>query len=199
MKLMIFIDLDNFRKGLFMKDKTRFYDFGKFPYFVIEFLNKELNINSCCKESLIRTYAYTGEYPVDLIRKIPDKIRRENYRKRMWAQKNFFERIKDFNYFELKTLPLKYEDGKIFQKGVDVQMAVDLVYHAFSNNFDIAIICSGDIDLKEAVKLVKSYGKKVIIMSHKKLASKELIKEADVFINLERFKDAELDNFSRVK
>jgi len=199
MNVMVFLDLDNFRKSLFMKDKTRFYDFGKFPYFLIRFLKNNLNMESCLDESLIRTYAYTGEYPIELTRKIGDQNKLENYKKRMWAQKKFFEKIKDFNYFELKTLPLKYEDGKIFQKGVDVQIAVDMVYHAFSDNFDVAIICSGDIDLKEAVKLVKRFGKKVIILSHQKLASKELVKEADVFIDIERFKDNELDEFSRVK
>lgn len=196
---MVFLDLDNFRKGLFIKDKTRFYDFGKFPYFIIRFLKNKLNIESCIDESLIRTYAYTGEYPEHLSKKISDENRAESYKRRRRAQQKFFEKIKDFNYFELKTLPLKYEDGKIFQKGVDVQMAVDLVYHAFSNNFDIVIICSGDIDLKEAVKLVKSFGKKVIIMSHPKLASKELIKEADVFINIEKFNEEQLNEFSRVK
>jgi len=196
---MVFIDLDNFRKGLFLKDNKRFYDFGKFPYFIIRFLKNNLHIESCRDESLIRTYVYTGEYPAELARKIENQTKLENYKKRMWAQRKFFEKIKDFNYFELKTLPLKYEDGKIFQKGVDVQMAVDMVYHAFSNNFDIVIICSGDIDLKEAVKLIKKFGKKVIIISHPKLASKELIKEADVFIDIEKFKDVELDEFSRVK
>jgi uncharacterized protein (TIGR00288 family) len=90
-------------------------------------------------------------------------------------------------------------DGKIFQKGVDVQMAVDLVYHAFSNNFDLVIICSGDIDIKEAVKLVKSFGKKVIIISHRSLASNELIKEADLFINIEKLKEEQLNEFSRIK
>ena len=199
MKVMVFLDLDNFRKGLFIKDKTRFYDFGKFQYFIIKFLKNNLNIESCKDESLIRTYAYTGEYTEHLSRKIPDKIRKDNYKKRMRAQEKFFEKLKDFNYFELKTLQLKLENGKIFQKGIDVQMAVDMVYHASQDNYDIAILCSGDIDLKEAVKLVKSIGKKIIIMSHKDLASKELTREADVFINIEKFNKEQLNEFSRVK
>ena len=199
MKLMVFLDLDNFRKSLFKKDNKRFYDFGKFPYFAIKFLNKNMGMQNCTDESLIRTYAYTGEYPPHLLKKMYNETRQENYKKRMLAQQKFFEKIKYFNYFELKTLPLKYEDGKIFQKGVDVQIAVDMVHHAFKNNYDVAIICSGDIDLKEAVKLIKSLGKKVIIMSHQQLASKELVKEADVFIDIEKFNKEQLDEFSRVK
>ena len=113
--------------------------------------------------------------------------------------KLFFEKIKKFNYFDLKTLPLKYEDGKIFQKGIDVLMAVDMVYHASRDNYDIAILCSGDIDLLEAVKLIKNFGKKVILLSHKNLASNDLVKEADVFIDINKLEDGQMDEFSRVR
>ena len=199
MRLMIFLDLDNFRRSLFRRDKKRFYDFKEFQNFLIKYLNKELNFTKCLNESLIRTYAYTGQYPSNLLKRVKNKKKLEYYKRRMKAQEKFFEKIKDFNYFELKTLPLKYEDGKIFQKGIDVQMAVDLVYHAFIDNFDVVVLCSGDIDIKEAVKLVKSLGKRVIVVSHPRLASRELIKEADLFINIEKFKDEELNEFSNIK
>ena len=48
---MIFLDLDNFRQSLFIKDKKRFYDFGKFQYFLIRYLNKTLNFVNCNEES----------------------------------------------------------------------------------------------------------------------------------------------------
>ena len=199
MRLMIFLDLDNFRQSLFRRDKKRFFDFGKFQYFLIRLLNRDFNFTKCLDESLIRTYAYTGEFTQRLLKKINNEEEIIKYRMRMEAQERFFDKIKGFNYFELKTLPLKYEDGKLFQKGIDVQMAVDLVYHAFSNNFDVVVLCSGDIDLKEAISLVKKLGKKVIIMSHRKLASKEIVKEADLFINIEELTDEQLNEFSRIK
>ena len=199
MRLMIFLDLDNFRQSLFRRDKKRFFDFGKFQYFLIRLLNRDFNFTKCLDESLIRTYAYTGEFTQRLLKKINNEEEIIKYRTRMEAQERFFDKIKGFNYFELKTLPLKYENGKLFQKGIDVQMAVDLVYHAFSNNFDVVVLCSGDIDLKEAISLVKKLGKKVIIMSHRKLASKEIVKEADLFINIEELTDEQLNEFSRIK
>lgn len=199
MRLMIFLDLDNFRQSLFRRDKKRFFDFGKFQYFLIRLLNRDFNFTKCLDESLIRTYAYTGEFTQSLLKKINNEEEIIKYRTRMEAQERFFDKIKGFNYFELKTLPLKYENGKLFQKGIDVQMAVDLVYHAFSNNFDVVVLCSGDIDLKEAISLVKKLGKKVIIMSHRKLASKEIVKEADLFINIEELTDEQLNEFSRIK
>ena len=195
---MIFLDFDNFRQSLFRTNSKRFYDFGKFSYFIIEFIRKSLQVN-CTKESLIRTYAYTGEYTESIINKIKSEDEKNKYLRRMEAQQKFLRRVERFNFFELTTLPLKYENGNIFQKGIDVRMAVDLVYHAFSNHFDSVVICSGDIDLVEAVKLVKRFGKKVIIMSHPTIASKELIKQADYFINIAKLKEDELNLFSRIK
>jgi uncharacterized LabA/DUF88 family protein len=199
MKVMIFIDLDNFRQSLFLTDKKRFYDFGKFQYFIIKFLKEKLNYSSCNEESIVRTYAYTGEYNSSLIKKIKDNEKIEEVKKKIETQKRFFEVTKNFNFFELKTTPLKYENERIVQKGIDVRIAVDLVYNALNDNFDIAIICSGDIDLIEAIKMAKNHGKRIIIASHPNISSKELQKEADFFINIEKLNDEELNDFSRIK
>lgn len=199
MRLMVFLDLDNFKQSLFIRDKTRFYDFGKFQYFITRFLNKKLNFTKCLDESLIRVYAYTGEYAPHILRKIKDKNIQEEYKNKMKTQQRFFHLVKKFNFFELKTLPLKYEKGRIFQKGIDVRIAVDLLYHAFNDNFDVVVICSGDIDLVEAIRLAKSLGKKVIIVSHKNLLSKDLEKEADFFIDISKFNEEQLNEFSRLK
>ncbi len=199
MKVMIFIDLDNFRQSLFLSDKKRFYDFGKFQYFIIKFLKEKLNYSNCNDESIIRTYAYTGDYNSSLIKKIKDNEKIEEIKRKIDIQKRFFEVTRNFNFFELKTLPLKYENGKIIQKGIDVRIAVDLVYNALNNNFDVAIICSGDIDLIEAVKMAKNHGKRIIMVSHPNISSKELQKEADFFINIKKLNVDELNNFSRIK
>lgn len=196
---MIFLDLDNFRQSLILRDRDRKFDFGKFQYFLIRFLNNKIKFSKCNEESLIRTYAYTGEYTSKIIEKAESPELIEMLKRRMKAQQTFFDIVKKFNFFELKTLPLKYEDGKIFQKGIDVKIAIDLLYHAFQDNFDIAVICSGDIDLMEAVRLSKKLGKRIIIVSHPNLISKELRKEADYFINIQKLTDEELNEFSRTK
>ncbi len=199
MKVMIFLDLDNFRQSLFLTNKERFYDFGKFQYFIVRFLREKLNYISCNEESIIRTYAYTGEYNSAMTKKIKENEKIEYIKKKIETQRRFFEVTKKFNFFELKTLPLKYEDGKVIQKGVDVKIAVDLIYNALNNNFDIAIICSGDIDLIDAIKMAKNHGKRIVIASHPNISSKELQREADFFINLSKLKDEELNQFSNLK
>jgi uncharacterized LabA/DUF88 family protein len=71
-----------------------------------------------------------------------------------------------------------------------------LVSHGYKNNFDIAVVCSGDIDLLESIKTVKSLGKKVIITSHPDLMSKQLHAESDYFIDLSKLTDEEIESFS---
>ena len=47
------------------------------------------------------------------------------------------------------------------EKGVDVQLAVDMVEQAVANTYDVAILISGDGDFAPAVELVKKLGKHV--------------------------------------
>lgn len=52
-------------------------------------------------------------------------------------------------------------DGKYHEKGVDVQMAVDLLVGAYEDKYDVAIIISSDTDLIPAMEKVKNLGKEV--------------------------------------
>ncbi|MEK7616096.1 MAG: NYN domain-containing protein [Patescibacteria group bacterium] len=51
--------------------------------------------------------------------------------------------------------------GKYHEKGVDVELAVDLLVGAYENLYDTAILISSDSDLVPAVKKVKLLGKTV--------------------------------------
>ncbi|MBI2579850.1 MAG: NYN domain-containing protein [Candidatus Aenigmarchaeota archaeon] len=168
----------------------------------------------------IRTYVYTGEYTESLINQL--KYYKVNDPRQSWqlkkateklpiaterrkSQQKLFDYLKNCNFFEIKTTPLKFKvhlPQPFIQKGVDVLIATDLLSHAYQDNFDVAIICSGDLDLIESVKVVKNLGKKVIIVSHKSKTnsgiSKNLIKESDYFVNIADFKPDELDEISEI-
>ena len=51
--------------------------------------------------------------------------------------------------------------NKFHEKGVDVQIAVDLVAGAFENSFDTAILLSSDSDLVPAIRKARKYNKNV--------------------------------------
>ncbi|MBI2135788.1 NYN domain-containing protein [Candidatus Woesearchaeota archaeon] len=92
------------------------------------------------------------------------------------GQVDFYKKASSYYYFEIRKKPLQFTSSKgIFQKGVDVQLAVDLVSFAHQNVYDIAVIFSGDIDLLESLKTVKNLGKQVIIFSHYRNIAEKLI------------------------
>ncbi len=209
-RVMIFYDLENFKQGLAHRDRNRKYDYGKMQYLIIDLLRKVMPASDVKEYMLVRAYAYTGEYTEQLLKKIKEDLERtklenekkklerllQKTKKRLEAQRSLLEKLRNFNFFELRTYPLKYSKGQIFQKGVDVQLAVDLVSHAFRNNFDIAVVCSGDIDLLESLKIVKRLGKIVVLVSHHKITAKALRAEADFYMDMSKLTDVDLERIS---
>jgi len=208
-RVMIFYDLENFKQGLLRRDSNRVYDYGKLQYLILDLLKNLLKGRDDNEYILVRAYAYTGEYTDQMIKRIAEDFERKGEKeiekllkktqKRMKSQRHMLENISRFNFFEVRTYPLKYSKGQIFQKGIDVQLAVDLVTHAFRDNFDVAVVCSGDIDLLESLKIVKSLGKIVVVMSHPFITAKALRKEADFYIDMSKLRDEDLDKITFVE
>lgn len=212
MKIMLFTDLENFKQSLWEIDSRRQPNFDKFHYFLVEDISKKLNWNKY-NPRLIRAYLYTGEFTESLLSKIKssadnaktqeekEKLNEEynKQKRRKESQANLIKYIQYCNFLELKTIPLHFtKQAGVFQKGIDVQLAVDLVHHAYKDNFDVAIVCSGDIDLLESIKLIKNHGKKAILVSHPNVIAKNMIKECDYFYDLSKLKEIELNNLSNM-
>jgi uncharacterized LabA/DUF88 family protein len=124
------------------------------------------------------------------------------------GQKGLFEKIKNtMSFTEYKSTPLKHANGIVFQKGVDVQIATDLIHLANVNSYDIALILGGDTDLVESIKLVKdSLGKIIVLVAYYDpdnprncSISKDLIEYADAFINLKDFNEKDIESISELR
>jgi len=120
------------------------------------------------------------------------------------GQKKLFENLKNNPLTEIKSMPLKQGDGEIHQKGVDVLLAIDLVHLAHEDAYDIAVILSGDTDLMEAVKLIKSLGKIAVIVSYHTPGNPRMSNISDLmnagkFINLKDFTNKEIFEMSEVR
>ena len=213
MKIMIFIDDSNFKANIkcinIERKQDRVIDYHKIHRFVLEYLSQ----NQQYKDKIlshIRTYVYTGEYTDALFQRIKHAISEstgeskskfeqlfadsEKFRE---GQRKFLSRAMTYNFFEIRKKPLQFTRSKgIFQKGVDVQLAVDLVSNAYLSNYDVAALFSGDIDLLESLKLIKNLGKQIIIFSHYKNVAKEMIRESDLLIDFQKIDDSLLDKFS---
>lgn len=71
------------------------------------------------------------------------------------------------------------------QKEVDVALAVQMVVHAFKDNYDVAIVVSGDRDFIPAIQEVQSAGKRVEVAAFRASVSDEMERQSDVFHDLD--------------
>ncbi len=71
-------------------------------------------------------------------------------------------------------------DGDYHEKGVDVQIAIDLLIGAYEDLWDTAILISSDTDLLPAIKKVRQLGKTVEYIGFSHKPSFALIRFSDI-------------------
>lgn len=98
-------------------------------------------------------------------------------------QDSFHERLMDMGY-DTRILPLRQKGENMFEKGVDVWLAVDMVNFAARGQYDIAVLVSGDSDYLPACRVVKDWGKNLILATFERSCAQELRLVADRFIDL---------------
>ncbi len=86
--------------------------------------------------------------------------------KKYWKHQKFLNmlrKIPKFNVVLCTLKKVKKKDGsfKFDVKGDDVNLANDFIVGAYENNYDTAIIVSGDEDFYSIIKTVQRLGKKV--------------------------------------
>jgi len=122
------------------------------------FFNRaDIDIGKLCrklldKRRLVRIYYYNA--------KVGLKEEPERYRE----QQAFFTSVAAIPYCELRLGRLVYHNwpnSPPYEKGVDIQLATDMITHSFKNNFDVAVLVAGDNDFVGALQAVKDNGKNV--------------------------------------
>lgn len=105
-------------------------------------------------------------------------------------QKKFLDML-EINGYILRTKEVKrirIAKGVYEWKGdFDVELAMDVLDHL--QEYDTAVLLSGDSDFASIVQRMKDNNKKVIVMSAKRHISRELIELADKYINLKHLRE----------
>lgn len=105
-----------------------------------------------------RILIYAGYY-VGTVRAKPNDVKGQALRA---GQVGLFNHLRSPKQrFVIRQGYLMNNNGKYHEKGVDVQLAVDLLVGAYENTYDTAIILSSDTDLIPAIKKAKELGKSV--------------------------------------
>jgi len=106
-------------------------------------------------------------------------------------QKSFFEMISRKGYIlRIKKIrKIMNDDGTITLKGnCDTDMVVDAV--AKMKEYDTAVVMSGDSDFISLVNLLRGNAKKVIIISTRWHVAKDLIRAANHYFDINKFRAA---------
>ena len=163
-RVMIFIDGSNLYHSLKNFFKRTNIDMGKFCQKLLE------------KRRLIRIYYYNA------------RVGRKEEPERYTHQEAFFAGVSAIPYTELRLGRLVYinwPNVPPYEKGVDIQLATDMITHGFKNNYDVSILVAGDNDYVGALQAVKDNGKNVeVALFGKERTSMQLRKVADRVITL---------------
>ena len=163
-RVMVFIDGSNLYHSL----KNHF---GRTDLDIGKFCRKLLG-----RSRLTRIYYYNA--------KVGFKEEPERYRQ----QQAFFTGVNAVPYSELRLGRLVYTNWPSvppYEKGIDVQLATDLVTHSFKGNYDVAILVAGDNDFVGAIQAVKDNGKHVeVALFGREGTSRQLRRVADKVITI---------------
>jgi uncharacterized LabA/DUF88 family protein len=71
-------------------------------------------------------------------------------------QQEFLDALRKTHYLEPRLGSTKLSQGIPVEKGIDIMLATDLLYFAWNNAYDTAILVSGDSDFAYALQTVKN-------------------------------------------
>ncbi len=101
------------------------------------------------------------------------------------GQQRFFARLKQAHEVRVWTGRMAQIENTWHEKGVDVQIATHLVAMAYRDEYDVAILVSGDADLAPAVREVRRLGRIVENAMPLERRSWHLFQESSRFIQID--------------
>ncbi len=121
--------------------------------------------------------AYIGYY-VGVVR---DTKRTKNHQKTLELVKNQQKLFEQLRHQQVDTVKgyLLERDGKYFEKGVDVRLAVDIVTMAQAKKYDTGIVISSDTDLIPAIQAAQNHKREIVHVGFEHQPSLALIRYAN--------------------
>lgn len=98
---------------------------------------------------------------------------------------NMHNGLRELGFRVIARESIEYRDGSYVQKEVDVSMACEMLEHALTNHFDIAIVVSGDRDFVPVIQKVQAAGKRVEVAAFSESYNEETKRAADVYYMLD--------------
>lgn len=156
-KVAVYIDGSNLYHSLRQQIGHTNLDFGR------------LAAKLVASRRLVRVYYYNA--PLDQARE-PQRYK---------EQQRFFQALRHVDYLEVRLGRLVYRGSPAvaFEKGVDIKLATDMLIHGSRDNYDVALLVSGDTDFADALQAVKDQGHHVEVALFEPGGSQRLREVAD--------------------
>ena len=166
-----------------MSDRVTIFIDGSNLYHSLKnhFGRTDLDIGKFCRKML-------GRRKLSRIYYYNAKVGFKEEPERFKQQQSFFAGVNAIPYSELRLGRLVYTNWPNvppYEKGIDVQLATDMITHSFKGNYDVAILVAGDNDFVGALQAVKDNGKHVEVALFGRAGSSwQLRKSADKVIGI---------------
>ncbi|MER3554825.1 MAG: NYN domain-containing protein [Meiothermus sp.] len=121
--------------------------------------------------SLLRAYYYNAPLP--------------NEDPAAKAHQSFLNYLKRVPYVTVRLGRLERRGEGFIEKGVDIQIAIDMLKLAYADAYDVAVLVSGDGDFAEVLKVVQDLGKHAENTTFQTLSSYRLAQQADRYFPLD--------------
>lgn len=98
--------------------------------------------------------------------------------------RKFEEMVRGTERVQLKLGRLEGGRDRVYEKGVDILVALELLRGAYKDEYDVGIIVAGDGDYADVAAAVREAGKTVVNAFFRDKKSHELAKASNWFIDL---------------
>ena len=160
------------------------------------------NLKGALDQQQISTHINYRQLAIEIAKKIPDgllpgrwalqrvvyvtasPIQSHNHA-RFERWRKFEAMIKRQERVELKLGRLEGGPDRVYEKGVDILVAIELLAGAFKNLYDVAIVVSGDGDFADVAREVRDAGKFIFNAFFDLSKSYALSRAVDSFIPLD--------------
>ncbi len=96
-------------------------------------------------------------------------------------QEKFYKMLA-FSGITVVRKPLKHLPDGSMKGNLDVEIAIDMILT--KDNYDVAVLCSGDSDFEKLINVLRGFGKEVVCVSTRDSSSIEVVNASDRYIDL---------------
>lgn len=170
-RAFLFIDSSNFYHTLKDSNALAWFSYAD----LYKELSKQYNITKVFFYDAVKSidiepeqYSKQQIYHQSLVKSIPNLALRLRKLRYLGANNRVEEELKKTNFCEkclqkVRGFLLRAGLVKLSkEKGIDIMLATDMIRAAFEEQFDIALIATGDADFVPAVKMVQTFKKEVV-------------------------------------